>query len=152
MLQQLLDGRMRDICPKCGYIHYDNPVPCVGVLIEHEGRLALVLRGREPHAGCWALPSGFVEIDENIEEAALREAHEETGLAIELIELFGVYSFPEGPPRSGLIVFYRARPLDMSALKAGDDAVDVAFVAPELLPAMPFRTHQEAIAKWLTRK
>lgn len=152
MQQHLLDERMRDVCPNCGYIHYDNPVPCVGVLIEHEGRLAVVKRGRAPHAGEWALPSGFVEIDENIEEAAIREAHEETGLVIELIELFGVYSFPEGPPRSGLIVFYRARPLDVTVLRAGDDAVDVAFVAPADLPAMPFRTHREAITKWLARK
>ncbi len=147
-----LDGRMRDVCPNCGYIYYDNPVPCVGVLIEHDGRLALIKRGRAPHAGSWALPSGFVESDEDIERAAIREAREETGLVIELVELFGVFSFPEGPPRSGLIVFYRAKPVDVSTLKAGDDAADVAFVAPNDLPAMPFRTHQEVIAKWLAQK
>jgi 8-oxo-dGTP diphosphatase len=141
-------GRNRYVCPACGYVHYHNPVPGVGVLIEHEGRLALIQRGHAPRAGEWALPSGFIEADERVEHAAVREAFEETGLEIELTELFGVYSFPEGPPMSGLIVFYRARPLDVSLLRAGDDAVAVAFYAPDELPPVPFRTHREVIAKW----
>src|SRR5512141_1202907 len=117
-----LDGRSRWQCPVCGYVQYENPVPGVGILIEHDDQLVLVQRDRPPRAGEWALPSGFIEADESVENAAMREALEETGLKIELLELFGVYSFPEGPPRSGLIIFYRARPLNIDELRAGDDA------------------------------
>jgi ADP-ribose pyrophosphatase YjhB (NUDIX family)/N-acetylglutamate synthase-like GNAT family acetyltransferase len=145
-----LDGRSRWQCPACGYVQYENPVPGVGVLIEHEDKLVLVQRDRPPREGEWALPSGFIEADESVEEAAVREAHEETGLRIELLELFGVYSFPEGPPRSGLIIFYRARPLDISELRAGDDARAVQLFAPNEFPPICFRTHREVIARWQT--
>jgi 8-oxo-dGTP diphosphatase len=143
-----LDGRARLQCASCGYVQYENPVPGVGVLIEHAGDLVLVQRDRPPRAGEWALPSGFIEADESVEEAAVREAHEETGLRIELLELFGVYSFPEGPPRSGLIIFYRARPLDITELHAGDDARDVKLFDPGEFPPICFRTHREVMARW----
>jgi ADP-ribose pyrophosphatase YjhB (NUDIX family) len=150
-----LDGRNRFYCDPsqspqsgCGYIHYQNPVPGVGLLIEYQGHLVLIQRGHPPHEGQWALPSGFIEVDETIEQAAVREAYEETGLQVELTELFSVHSFPEGPPCSGIILFYRARPLDMGALRAGDDAHDVKLFAPADLPPMSFRTHREALDRW----
>lgn len=147
-----VDGRTRLKCPGCGFVQYVNPVPGVGVLIEHEGRLALVKRGHPPHRDHWALPSGFIEADESVEHAAVREAREETGLDIELEELFGVYSFPEGPPRSGLIIFYLARPTNPTQLRAGDDAIDAGFFSPAELPVVAFRTHREALARWLMRQ
>jgi ADP-ribose pyrophosphatase YjhB (NUDIX family)/ribosomal protein S18 acetylase RimI-like enzyme len=144
-----LDGRSRWQCPVCGYVQYENPVPGVGVLIEHQGRLVLVQRDRPPRAGEWALPSGFIEADESVEDAAVREALEETGLHIELVELFGVYSFPEGPPRSGLIIFYRARTKNIATLHAGDDARDVRLFGPDEFPPICFRTHREVLTRWL---
>jgi 8-oxo-dGTP diphosphatase len=143
-----LDGRSRWQCPACGYVQYENPVPGVGVLIEHESQLVLVQRDRPPRAGEWALPSGFIEADESVEDAAVREALEETGLHIELIELFGVYSFPEGPPRSGLIIFYRARPLNIDEMRAGDDARAVGLFRTDEFPPICFRTHREVLARW----
>jgi len=59
MALRFLDGRMRRACPACGYVHYENPVPAAGVLIEHNGQLALIQRGHAPHAGEWALPSRY---------------------------------------------------------------------------------------------
>lgn len=147
-----LDSRPRLKCPACGYVQYQNPVPGVGVLIEHEGKLALIRRGHPPHQGQWALPAGFIEADESVEHAAVREAHEETGLNIELDELFGVYSFPEGPPRSGLIIFYLARPTNPADLHAGDDASEAAFFLPADLPVIAFRTHREVLARWLLQR
>ncbi|MBX7214060.1 MAG: GNAT family N-acetyltransferase [Thermoflexales bacterium] len=150
--ETIVDGRARLSCPSCGYIQYVNPVPGVGVLVEHEGKLALIRRGHAPHKGDWALPAGFIEADESVEQAAVRETREETHLDVELIELFGVYSFPEGPPRSGLIIFYRARPTNPAALQAGDDAVDARFFAPHELPVIAFRTHREVLARWLQER
>lgn len=82
----------------------------------------------------------------------MRECKEETGLDVELVELFGVYSFPEGPIQSGIAIFYRARPTG-GELKAGDDAQQVGVFAPDDLPArLAFRTHREVLERWLRRQ
>jgi ADP-ribose pyrophosphatase YjhB (NUDIX family)/GNAT superfamily N-acetyltransferase len=144
-----LAGRVREICPQCGFVHYTNPVPGVGLLVEMEGGIVLVRRGQPPFAGWWALPAGYIEADESVEQAAIRECREETGLTVELLELFGVYSFPEGPVQSGIIIFYRARPRE-GELRAGDDAQDVDIFPPDRLPEkLAFRTHREVLKRWV---
>jgi 8-oxo-dGTP diphosphatase len=141
-------GRIRQVCPNCGYIHYVNPVPAVGIIIEQDGGVVLIQRKHPPHEGRWTLPSGYIEADESAEEAAMREAEEETGLKVEIVELMGVNSFPEGPPLSGIMIFFRARPVG-GELYAGDDAADARVFPPEEMPLLPFRTHREAMAQWL---
>jgi len=142
-------GRVREVCPTCGFILYRNPVPGAGVLVEMERGIVLVQRGQPPFVGWWALPAGYIEADESVEQAAVRECKEETGLDVELLELFGVYSFPEGPVQSGIIIFYRARPVG-GDLQAGDDAQDVGVFPPDGLPEpLAFRTHREVIARWV---
>jgi len=150
-------GRVREVCPACAFILYRNPVPGAGVLVEMEGPstgsgqrgVVLIQRGQPPFVGWWALPAGYIEADESVEQAAVRECKEETGLDVELLELFGVYSFPEGPVQSGIIIFYRARPVG-GELRAGDDAQDVGIFPPDGLPEpLAFRTHREVIARWV---
>jgi len=142
-------GRVRHVCPSCGFVLYQNPVPGVGVLVEMKDGLVLIKRGEEPYKGWWALPAGYIEADESVEEAAVRECKEETGLDVELEELFGVYSFPEGPGPPGIIIFYRARPIG-GELQAGDDAQDVGVFSPDGLPEkLAFRTHREVIDRWI---
>lgn len=143
-------GRERPFCENCGYIHYINPVPTVGVVIEMDGGIVLIQRGHPPHQGRWAFPSGYVEADERLEEAAVREAEEETGLKVEIIELADVNSYPEGPPASGVMVFYRARPVG-GVLRAGDDAADARVFKPDEVPVLPFRTHREMLSRWLVK-
>lgn len=152
LVHREVGGRARLSCPACGYVHYHNPVPGVGAIIEMDDGVVLVKRGGKVKQGHWALPSGYIEADESVEEAAIRESREETGLDVELIDLLGIYSFPEGPPSSGIIVFYRARPVG-GGLHAGDDAQEVRVFQPEDAPPMPFRTHREAFQRWqaLTR-
>jgi 8-oxo-dGTP diphosphatase len=159
-----IGGRTREVCPACDFILFRNPVPGVGVLVEvasSSGRassfgrgngLVLIQRGQPPFVGRWALPAGFIEEDESVEQAAVRECQEETGLDVELVELFGVYSFPEGPVQSGIIIFYRARPVG-GKLRAGDDAQDVAVFSLDDLPKdVAFRTHREVLARWVQRQ
>jgi ADP-ribose pyrophosphatase YjhB (NUDIX family)/GNAT superfamily N-acetyltransferase len=160
-------GRPRQACPACGLVLYHNPVPGVGVLVEMDAwqetassfrerpdrgsvqGILLVCRGEPPFKGYWALPAGYIEADESVEEAAVRECYEETGLEVELLELFGVYSFPEGPVQSGIIFFFRARPTG-GTLRAGDDAQEVAVFSPEALPEdVAFRTHREVLERWV---
>ncbi len=141
-------GRPRQFCPECGFVLYQNPVPGVGVLVEMGGKIVLVQRGHEPFEGWWALPAGYIEADESVEQAAVRECKEETGLEVELLELFGVYSFPEGPVQSGIIIFFRAQPIG-GELHAGDDARDVRSFPPDELPEqLAFRTHREVLERW----
>ncbi len=144
-------GRMRQACEVCGYVHYVNPVPAVGILIEHEGGVVLIQRGQPPHQGEWTLPSGFIEADESAEDAAIREAEEETGLKVEILELAGINSFPEGPPISGIMIFFRARPVG-GRLQGGDDALQARVFQPEAMPLLPFRTHREIMAQWLAQR
>lgn len=91
------------------------------------GRLLLVRRGRPPFRGFWALPGGYVEPDESVEEAVARELREETGLVARPVELLGVYSRPGRDPRgpNASVAFRmvgRAGPP-----KGGDDAADSAW-------------------------
>ena len=86
-------GRIRQACANCGYVHYVNPVPTVGVVIEMDGGVVLIKRNRPPHKGMWALPSGYIEADESAEEGAIREAEEETGLKVDVREPFNVFTF-----------------------------------------------------------
>ena len=88
MSSDLVGGRVRPVCPQCGFVIFKNPVPGVGVLVEMEGGVVLIKRGHNPKKGYWALPAGFIEADESIEEAAVRECKEETNLDIELLEMF----------------------------------------------------------------
>ncbi len=76
---------------------YRNPTPTVDILILREEQIVLVKR-RNPPLG-WALPGGFVDEGESVEHAAIREAKEETGLAVELDSLFYVYSDPKRDTR-----------------------------------------------------
>ncbi len=142
-------GRVREVCPACEFVLYRNPVPGAGVLVEMESGVVLVQRGQSPFIGWWALPSGYIEADESVEQAAIRECKEETGLDVELLELFGVDSFPEGAQQSGIVIFYRARPVG-GELQAGDDAHDVGIFSHDALPEnLAFRTHREVLARWV---
>ncbi len=82
-------------------MRYQNPVPTVDVIIETGGRIVLIRRKNPPPG--WAIPGGFVDVGENIRDAAVREALEETGLHVTLTALLGVYSDPARDPRQHTI-------------------------------------------------
>lgn len=110
----------------------ETPKLMVDVVIPtEESRVVLIRRGSDPYRGRWALPGGFVEVGETVEQAALREAAEETGLAVELAGLVGVYSEPERDPRGhNVSVAFLARVLS-GELSAATDAAEVALLDPD---------------------
>ncbi len=115
-----------------------NPAPTVDLIIHAPGRGIVLVERKNPPPG-WALPGGFVDYGESCEAAALREALEETGLAVELTGLFGVYSDPGRDPRGHtLSVVYTAQALDLEALRAGDDAAKAAIFPLDALPPLAF--------------
>jgi len=121
----------RDMKPK-------SPSLTADVVIIKEGKIVLIKRGREPYKGMWALPGGFVEIGEKVEDAARREALEETGLEVDLAALLGVYSDPNRDPRGHTVtVVYLAIPTG-GEMKAADDADDVRILGPEDDPELAF--------------
>ena len=90
-----IEGEDRDrlSCPECGHIAYVNPRLVVTVFpITEDGEIVLLRRGIEPGRGQWAQPGGFLEIDETVNQAAIRETWEETGLLIEPTEIVGLYT------------------------------------------------------------
>lgn len=111
---------------------YRNPTPCVDIIIPNaHGQIALIKRKNPPHG--WALPGGFVDEGESVEQAAIREAKEELGLDIVLEHLLGVYSDPARDPRQhNMSVVFVASLVDTQRLRAGDDAAEAIWGEPEL--------------------
>ena len=108
----------------------ETPKLMVDVVIPSERGVVLIRRGTEPFAGQWALPGGFVELGETVEAAAAREAAEETGLAVEVARLIGVYSEPERDPRGhNVSVAFLVRALG-GELAAATDASEVSVLDP----------------------
>lgn len=112
----------------------ETPKLMVDVVVPSEdGRVLLIRRGSEPFEGRWALPGGFVEVGETVEDAAVREANEETGLDVEILRLVGVYSQPDRDPRGhNVSCAFLARPTPGSSAdpSAATDAAEAAFLDP----------------------
>jgi ADP-ribose pyrophosphatase YjhB (NUDIX family) len=148
LVPRTIDQRVRRVCQECNFVFYITPKVAAGALIEEDGRVVLVRRGVEPRAGYWALPSGFAEYGETIEETAIRECHEETGLEVELDCLLGVYSVNSNFYGHLLLILYSAH-VAGGELAAGDDAVEARLFAPaELPPDIAFQAHGQALQDW----
>jgi len=121
-------------CPKCkNEIEvYRNPIPTVDIIIEIESKGIVLIKRRNPPHG-WALPGGFVDYGESLEEAAVREAKEETDLDVKLTEQFHTYSDPERDPRHHSIsTVYIAKA--KGTPQAKDDAAEIGIFNESSLP------------------
>lgn len=119
-------GRSRPTCPACGFVQYRNPAPTVSVLISDGERVVLGKRGGEPGRGAWALPSGYIEYDEDFVTAAVREAQEETCLEVVVRSILNVVSCFIAP-QFHFLGIYVAADVVGGELRAGDDLHDVAW-------------------------
>lgn len=110
-------------------------------------KILLIKRAGEPFAGSWALPGGFLEIDEDLDACAQRELREETGIGDVYVEQLYTFGRPDRDPRERVIsvVYYALVPAQRLNPKPGSDAMETGWFALDALPSLGF-DHQEVIA------
>jgi ADP-ribose pyrophosphatase YjhB (NUDIX family) len=148
-----VSGEERDrlICESCGHVSYVNPRLVVTTLpITDAGEILLLRRGIEPGRGSWAQPGGFLEVDETVAEAAIRETWEETRLIVEPGELIGLYTRLEA---AVVVVAYEAR-ITGGTPELTPEALEIRAFAPAAIPwsGIAFSTTRWALRDWLDRR
>lgn len=141
-----LDARPRPHC-------YAYPHPAVSTdivlftLRDEALQLLLIRRGNEPFRGQWALPGGFLDIDEDIDACAARELAEETGVSGLYLEQLYTFGAVGRDPRERVIsvAYFALVPAERTLVRAGDDAAEAAWFPVKALPALAF-DHAEIIA------
>jgi ADP-ribose pyrophosphatase YjhB (NUDIX family) len=145
------EDRHRSSCPSCGHIAYVNPRLVVTTLpITESGEIVLLRRGIEPGLGSWAQPGGFLEVDETVNQAAIRETWEETGLIVEPGEIVGLYTRLEA---AVVTIAFEARIVGGTAAPT-PEALEIATFAPEAIPwhGIAFKTTTWALRDWIDRR
>jgi NADH pyrophosphatase NudC (nudix superfamily) len=137
-----LDGRLG--CA-CGYVHWDNPVPVVAAIVEHEGAVILA-RNKDWPEKMYGLVTGFLEKDEAPEEGVKREVKEELDLDATAAHFVGIYAFAR---RNELIIAYHVPAT--GTMRLNEELADVRRVAPDKLRPWDFGTGL-AVADWLKRR
>lgn len=125
------------ICPTChGQVPvYANPVPTADILIHHPDHGIVIIKRKNIPLG-YALPGGFVDEGEWLEDAAIREAMEETSMTVRLEGILGVYSRPDRDLRlHTLTTVFTALAVAPETLKAADDAAACAWYDPSQVPS-----------------
>lgn len=107
---------------------YRNPTPTADIILQRDSKILMVRRKKDPFKGQLALPGGFINEGETAEEAARREAIEETSLEVEPIEILGVYSDPKRDPRKHIMSIVFVGIIVGGSDKAGDDAESIEWV------------------------
>jgi ADP-ribose pyrophosphatase YjhB (NUDIX family) len=126
-----------------------NPYPTVDIIIEIDAGVVLIQRRNPPHG--WAIPGGFVDWGESLEEAAAREAKEETSLNIELVRQFHTYSDPKRDPRYHTITtVYIARA--QGTPHAADDAQFIGVFTESSLPSPLVFDHANILLDYFSKR
>jgi len=138
-------------CSKCGneIAVYQNPILTVDIIIEIESKGIVLVKRKNPPYG-WAIPGGFVDYGESLEEAAIREAKEETDLDVKLIRQFHTYSNPQRDPRHHSIsTVYIAKAKGIPEAK--DDAVEIGIFIKSNLPEEIAFDHRSILKDYFNR-
>ena len=117
---------------------YKSPKLTVDGAIIVDKKILLIKRKNEPFKNKWALPGGFVEYGEKLENAVKREIIEETGLTTEILDLIGIYSDPKRDPRGHTVSAVYLLKIKKGSIKSGDDASEAKFFNLENLPELSF--------------
>ncbi|MDH4210552.1 MAG: NUDIX hydrolase [candidate division WOR-3 bacterium] len=130
-------------------MEHRNPVPTVDIIIEITRRIVLIARKNPPYG--WALPGGFIDYGESAEDAARREAKEETGLELTGLRQFHCYSNPKRDPRHHTIsVVFVAQATGQPM--AGDDAAHLGLFDQNTLPEEIAFDHRRILEDYFEKK
>lgn len=124
------DNLPRRVCEDCGFVDYENPKIVVGSVCHWDGRVLLCRRAIEPRKGYWTLPAGYLELNEEAQEGARREAWEEARAEIEIEQLLGIYSIAR---LSQVQLIFRAR-LATPEVAAGPETLELDLYPWERIP------------------
>ena len=140
------DDRIRAVCEHCDFIDYKNPKMVVGSVATWEDKVLLCKRAIEPRVGYWTLPAGYMELNESVEEGAVREAYEEARATLEIERILAVYSIPR---ISQVQIMFRARLVNPS-ISAGPESEDVGLFKWEDIPwsDLAFPSVNWALRQW----
>lgn len=130
-------GRERAACERCDRVYYHNPVAAAAAVLLDGDRILLARRDSSQFRGRWYIPAGFVEADETVEAAAIREAKEETGLDVEIIELLAAHSGFEVPGRPVVGVYFLVRIVGGN-MQPGSDVDRLEYYPLDAVPDLPF--------------
>ena len=131
-------------CNICDRFIFEDPKLAVVVLVSNGSKLLLVKRAIEPALGKWSFPSGYVDIGEVVETAAVREVKEETGVDIKINFLVGAYSSSSRP----LVLLAYGAEVSGGIMKLNHEVLDLGYFSPECLPDMPFPHDDEILRDW----
>lgn len=127
-----------------------SPSLAVDIIIFIGNKLVLIKRENEPFKDCFAIPGGFVEYGETVENAAIRETKEETGLDVKNLSLFRVYSDPDRDPRGHTIsIIFQGEGKGIP--KAGDDARELCLFDIDKIPDNLAFDHNKIIQDFLEK-
>ena len=148
-----VEGEDRDrlACEACGHVAYVNPRLVVTTIpVTDAGEVILLRRGIEPGRGSWAQPGGFLEVDETVTEAAVRETLEETGLIVRPGEIVGFYSRLEAV----VVVLAFEATVVGGAFRLNPEALEIRAFRPEEIPwpGIAFKTTHWALRDWIHRR
>ncbi|MEM7118598.1 MAG: NUDIX domain-containing protein [Chloroflexota bacterium] len=144
-------------CLRCGFVHYPVSYPTASALIVENGRLLLTQRRRDPFAGDWELPGGFLNAGEHPEQGVVREIAEELDVTVAVEALVGIftdlyadaYADAFGLGKETLNLFYRCRIVNGRPV-AQSEIAQFRWFAPDELPSnIAFRCNQQAVSCWV---
>jgi len=143
------EERKRLVCKNCGYIFYQNPL-CVVVAVltrKEERTVGLIKRAIPPQENRWALVGGFVEIDEDPEQAVLREVQEEIGMSGKVVGLIGVHADGSKLYKKVVVIGYEVRLLT-SDFSLGKEVKEFKFFPLSNHPPLAFPSHNKILEEF----
>lgn len=146
LTKKMVGDHLRSTCEDCGFVHWNNPKPVTVTLVPKGDGLVLIKRKVEPRPGMWALPGGFMEEGESVEQGACREVKEETGLDVEIDRIVASFTTKKG--LNQVLFLCLAKPVTGTP-SPSDDALDAQVFSKNEVPEdIAFPLHQAAIERY----